>query len=366
LKKYILVIFIIIIAFASALAQNDSIKYSFFSAGHTYGHPTAQNIGLHPPFVNVFPVINSYQTMEFGVLLGDVVRDLSPSSWDAAVDDIKLINMPVFIAAGNHDISDEFTNRFGSYYYSFIEHDDLFIFITPALGRWNIDGAQKEFLINTVDTYADQVNNIFVMHHELIWWSPYNILNSVIINYQPDYPGSTNFWSEIEPIFNNLPNNVIFFAGDLGATLSVTPFMYYNYDNITMIGTGMGGGQNDNFIITDVYNDTIIYNLYALNYDDPKELGELTNYSLISSTNDNNFDTQVSLFPNPVHDELFVRNDSNHDIIIQLFSLNGNLLLNLNTKENFSSINFLNHSPGIYLVKIIEDKVYKTFRIIKK
>lgn len=366
MRRSLIHLLFVVIYFSYPLnAQVDTVKYSFFTAGHTYGHPTAQNYGLHPPFVNIFPKINAYSKMEFGVLLGDVVRDTTTLNWNAVINDIKKINMPVLIAAGNHDICMEFTQRFGPYYYSFINHNDLFIILTPSLGKWNIRGDQKNFLFSTIDSLADKVNNIFVMHHELIWWSPYNILNNIIINYIPDYPGETNFWTEIEPVFNNLPNKVFFFAGDLGATTQVSPFMYYSYDNITMLGTGMGGGVNDNFIITDVYNDTLIFNLFAVNYDDPTELGELTDYSFFNSIIEEPVTFDVSVYPNPVIDYLVVKNNITTEILIQVFDSYGKLLLFLNSQKNINTINFNNWSYGIYLVKITSRKENKTFKILK-
>ena len=67
------------------------------------------------------------------------------------------------------------------------------------------------------------------------------------MNWSPYTPDTTNFWSEVEPLFHNLPNNVIIFAGDLSANREATPYMYYNYDNVTFIASGMGSGINDNF-----------------------------------------------------------------------------------------------------------------------
>ncbi len=303
--------------------------------------------------------------MEFGFLLGDVVRDTTASSWDAVMEDINLINIPVFVASGNHDNSQEYLTRFGSYYYYFINYNDLFIVLSPSLTKWNIIDDQKEFLINTLNNFSDQVNNIFVIQHELTWWSPNNIFNNIVINYLPIYPGHTNFWTEVEPIFNNLQNNVVFFAGDLGATTQITPYMYYNYDNITLIGTGMGGGIKDNFIISDVYNDTIIFKLYALNYDDPTALGELSDYSLYTGIHEEKTLIDIDIYPNPVKDKAFVKNEFSLELSIQVFDYTGKLLLFLNTDKNKITLNFNNWTKGIYIVKVLSDSKIKTFRILK-
>jgi hypothetical protein len=41
-------------------------------------------------------------------------------------------------------------------------------------------------------------------------------------------------------MFNDLPNEVFMFCGDLGAVSSSSDVMYDNYDNISFIGSGMG------------------------------------------------------------------------------------------------------------------------------
>jgi len=362
-KNYI---FLFVIFFCSILdGQNQNLKYSFFVAGHTYGNPNHPQLGLHPPFVEVIPKINDHPTMEFGVLLGDVVQDSTIEDWDAAQNDIKQINMPVYIAAGNHDMGSEFTSRFGAYYYYFIHKNDLNIVLTPRLGNWSIKNQQKEFMINTIKDHANDVDNIFVFHHELIWWSPYNVLKDVIINYLPDYPGYTNFWNEIEPIFHSLQNNVVFYAGDLGATTAVSPFMYYSYDNITMIGTGMGGGVKDNIIISYVYNDTIVYDLYAINYEDPNALGELTDYSIINYIEPGEIKKDLLFFPNPVIDYLKINNIKGQ-LRIEVYNMNGRLLFLNETNNITSEINFSNWSDGFYLIKTIYNNRINTQKILKQ
>ena len=347
------------------LSQTDTTVYSFFVAGHTYGNPMSPQYGLYPPFVNKIEFINDYEDMEFGCLTGDVVKSSTPEYWDPAQVDIDKFDMPVYIAAGNHDIGPEFTQRFGDYYYSFVLHNDLFITLTPSLGNWNISGDQKDFLFNTLDSLAGDVDNIFVFLHELIWWSPDSIFHNVIINYIPYYPGSTNFWTEIEPVFNALPNNVVFFAGDLGCTSSVTPFMYYKFDNITLIGSGMGGGIEDNFIIIDVYNDTVDYNLIAINGEDINALGELTDFTL-AVKKDNQTELPVSLYPNPVKENLFINCSFPGESFLRIFNMNGRLILKDMIRCNETkAINTDRFSEGQYLIRIWNNKHSFTGKILK-
>ena len=253
-------------------------NYSFFVAGHTYGNPVNFQFGLHPPFVNQIPFINNYPKIEFGVLTGDVVPVSSQEYWDTALSDIGQLTMPIHIAAGNHDRGPVFESMF-DYYYSFKKEEDLFIILSPI--NWNIEGDQKDFLTKTIDSNYLSVNNIFIFCHELVWWSPDNKFSNVKINYPSHYPGSTNYWSEIDPFLDALPNNVVIFAGDMGATNAASPYMYYKNDNVTLIGSGMGGGKKDNIIIIEVnQKGELNYKLFGINEQEPFEMAKLEDYEL--------------------------------------------------------------------------------------
>ncbi len=234
--------------------NDNNYLYSFFVAGHTYGKPNVDNKGLHPPFKKKFEYLQSRLEIEFGVLTGDIVVESSIQDWDDVDKDIDTLGLPVYFAPGNHDLKDRalYSSRYGSPYYSFIKHKDLFIFLDPTKKRWNIKGAQWEFLRNVVDTSYKRVNNIFVFVHQVLWWEEDNIYANVRPNYTKWKAKKTNFWTEVEPLFHQLPNKVIFFAGDMGANRKCDDFMYDSYDNIEFVGSGMGEGKGDNFVIVNV------------------------------------------------------------------------------------------------------------------
>lgn len=289
LNKYLFLVLIIV--FSSCKKEDDLEpviveppqeefipNYTFFVVGHTYGHPQGTQKGLYLPFVEQIPFINDYPNIGLGILTGDVVRRSTQESWDSVQADIDKFFIPIHIAAGNHDRGPIFENLY-PYFYSFVKEDDLFIILSPT--NWNIEGAQKEFLMETIDSASADVKNIFIFCHELIWWSPDNKFGKVKINYAPHYPGSTNYWSEISPYLETKSNNIVIFAGDLGATTAVSPYMYYNYGNITLIANGMGGGEQDNIIITEVSSTgELNFKLLGINEGQPYELAELEEYEL--------------------------------------------------------------------------------------
>jgi len=263
--------------------EESPISYSFFIAGHTYGTPGVDNDGLHPAFKNKFDLIQSDGHIDFGVLTGDIVITGTEQNWNEVDNDIIDLGLPVYFAAGNHDVTDRtlFESRYGQTYYSFVHQSNLFIVLDPNIDGWNISGNQLQFLENALNSEAQNVNNIFVFFHQLLWWEPDNIYQNVVLNSFSGRADTINFWNEIEPLFNELAKPVHMFAGDVGAYYTGSEFMYHQYENITLIASGMGGNVRDNFIIIDVHEDaSVSYRLIALNAPDISALGDLEDYTL--------------------------------------------------------------------------------------
>ena len=245
-------LFYIVIMAATVWAScaKDETAYKFFVAGHTYGDPNVKHLGMHPPFVDHISKLNADNEIELGFLTGDILKNYETTAFpDSAKATIAQIDVPVHIAAGNHDIHELYPQYFGDYYYSFSHRDDLHIILTPGLDKWNISGDQLAFLEQTLADEAPAARHIFIYVHELIWWTPDNEYKDTKINYKPYYPGKNNFDEVVKPLLLSYPNHITIFAGDLGATDAVSSLMYDEVDNLTLIGTGMGSGTKDNIII---------------------------------------------------------------------------------------------------------------------
>ncbi len=285
--KYIF-LFLVLVLFScdkneDGTTEESPISYSFFIAGHTYGSPGVDNDGLHPAFKNKFDLIQSDGHIGFGVLTGDIVITGTEQNWNEVDNDIIDLGLPVYFAAGNHDMTDRvlFESRYGQTYYSFVHQSDLFIVLDPNLDEWNISDDQLQFLENALNSEAQNVNNIFVFFHQVLWWEPDNIYQNVTLNSLAGRADTINFWNEIEPLFNGLSKPVHMFAGDVGAFNTGSEFMYHQYENITLIASGMGGNVRDNIIIIDVHEDaSVSYRLIALNDPDINALGDLLDYEL--------------------------------------------------------------------------------------
>ncbi len=356
---------IVILLFCNLLlkAQIDSNLYSFFVAGHTYGQPGINNVGFHPPFKQKFDYIQNKTEIKFGILTGDIVSpNPTAQDWDEIDADIDTLGIPVYFAVGNHDMENRplFESRYGNTYFSFIYQNDLFIILDPNIDEWNISGAQLQFLQTTVNDNFLSVDNIYVFFHQILWKEIDNQFNYILWNSSAGRGDTINFWTDVEPVFHNLPNKVIMFAGDLGASWA-SNVTYDSYNNITLIASGMGDGNGDNFIVVNVdSNKNVNYDLICLSDTNINCLGELTDYLVVSELNSSNtFVNENShiLFPNPSCDyvNISIKDTSNTDIY--MFNMHGNLILEkkLNGKFNYS-INTESIAKGVYIVKIINNK----------
>ena len=358
-------ILLLLFQISTSMAQRPVPEYSFFTAGHTYGNPNNIQFGLHQPFVDYFPELNTNPQMELGFLTGDVVAVPTAQYWDSAQLDMAKLDMPIYIAAGNHDIGQEFSNRFGDYYYAFQHHQDLFIVLTPGLSQWNISGDQLEFLEQTLAEWAPQSRNIFMMLHELIWWSPDNIYQNVKINYVPHYPGSTNFEDVVKPLLLSYPNKIFLYAGDVGSKPSVSPCMYHHYENLTIMASGMGSLNMDNFIITNVYENYVDLDLVALNGDNIHAMGELSDWA-VNAAIPEELDLSLTVFPNPFQDYLEIRNPENQEQQVIIYNIVGKEILKSQLQDNqhkILDVSFL--KKGMYIISLSNQQYDIRLKLIK-
>lgn len=259
-----------------------NINYSFFVAGHTYGAPGVDNIGLHPPFSAKYEWIKKQKNIAFGVLTGDIVLSSTEKNWDEVDAELNTLDFPVYFAAGNHDLTNRelFEKRYGQTFFSFEKENGLFVFLDPNIDGWNISGEQLVFLKNKIS--ENKSKNIFLFLHQLIWWSPDNIFGKIKPNSTQGRAGSVNYWTEIEPLLRGSNSPIYLFAGDVGAFPNGSEIAFYVENNMTYIMSGMGGGERDNFMMVNVLkNGEVELQLVALNGGDINVLGELKDHILI-------------------------------------------------------------------------------------
>lgn len=355
MKRMFVSIIIMLMTYSISNGQGNS--YSFFVAGHTYGQPGVDNVGFHPPFKDKFPYIQSREKIKFGILTGDIVSP-GPTSqdWDEIDSDISMLGLDVYFAVGNHDMENRplFESRYGDTYYHFIFENDLFLILDPNIDNWNISGDQLIYMKDVVNSNYENVDNIFVFFHQLLWWDGDNIYSQISPNSLAGRADTINFWTEVEPFFRQKPNHIIFFAGDVGAASWSSDFMYDAYDNIELVASGMGENVGDNFVVTNVNLDkTIDYDLICLNDTELECFGDIKDYQLSLSISDTQ-QINWKLFPNPAKTKITIESNYLKDnSVLQVFNVNGRLLfespLSSNVSQTFNTDNLVS---GLYLVKI--------------
>jgi len=254
--------------------KNDTL-YSFFVAGHVYGHPETEDNDLHPPFRSKRRFIEREPDLQFGIFTGDIVRKSSPEAWDAVDRFVGSLPVPVFFAPGNHDMVDRglYESRYGQTYYSFMHQGDLFIVLDPNLDQWNISGAQLDFLKTVLEQHR-QAEHLFVFMHQILWVKREPYFKRFIPNSIMGRAKTINYWDEVESLFRLTEKPVYLFAGDTGAFPLGREILYHAYDNIHLIASGMGGGERDNYVLVKVSEDrSVTLQVIALNGDDPYFLG---------------------------------------------------------------------------------------------
>ena len=368
--KFALLISGLILFNATLSAQNATTPYSFFVAGHTYGEPGVNNQGFHPPFKQQFGYIQSRPEIEFGVLTGDIVSP-NPTllDWQEIDFEVNQLGIPVYFAVGNHDMENRpvYESRYGKTFYSFKKHNDLFIILDPYLDGWNITGDQLIFLKDILNQNANSSNNIFVFVHPILWKELGNSFDYIKWNSDASRRPNINFWTEIEPLFFQLKNQVTIFAGDLGTSWS-TPITYDEYNNITLVATGMGGNIQENYLVVNVEsNKAINYDLICLS-SDSNCLGDLRSHLTINYLDKSDSSTANTplIFPNPVTNEINIHYKTSALLTVKLFSIQGDLVMEKAFKKYFPKLKLPinNLEAGFYILEIHDGKNVFTEKLI--
>ncbi|MDA7501673.1 T9SS type A sorting domain-containing protein [Chitinophagales bacterium] len=369
--RFITQLFLILFCSISIMGQENTEAYSFFVAGHVYGKPGSNNEGFYPAFKDMFSYIQSRSEIKFGVLTGDIVS-ANPvvTDWEEVDADILTLGLPVHFAVGNHDMENRpvYEERYGSTYYHFRYESDLFIVLDPNLDNWNISGDQLQFLSEVLREEVENNTNVFVFFHQLLWRGSHNEFNYITWNSGAGRDGDVNFWTDVEPMFNCLSNRVVMFAGDLGASWS-TDVTYDSYDNITLIASGMGSDNGDNFIVVNVDSlKSVAYDLVCLEEEEPYCLGALTDFLMVSEVDTELTDwcqREFKVFPNPVVDYLTIRTNNLGATSIKLYNGFGEIVLNYSEQDqNEFSVYLGSLVSGVYYLKVFNGGNVESSKIV--
>jgi hypothetical protein len=368
MRSFITGVFILFLSCLS-FAQNDSTLYSFFVAGHSYGDAGVNNVGFHPPFKNKFSYINSRPEIKFGVLTGDIVApNPVAQDWDEIDSDIISLGLPVYFTVGNHDMEDRplFESRYGITYYDFVYENDLFIVLDPNIDGWSIKGVQLQFLKNVLNTKTQNVKNVFVFFHQVMWSTSSNEFNHIATNSGVGKIKPVNFWPDIVPLFNSLSNNVVMFSGDIGVSWA-DDITYDRYKNISFIATGMGHVDGENFVVVNVdTSKSIDYDIICLSDPVLECLADIEDHLVVNIFTSLNVSANgISLSSSLDGGIITLKIGYSEDVMIQIYSLNGKLILEKNLEDQSQyDINVSSLSKGLYILKVKESLSYPPLKFL--
>lgn len=88
---------------------------------------------------------------------------------------------------------------------------------------------------------------------------------------------------------------------------------------------------------------------------------------LVTSIEETDPGQKMIAYPNPAHDELYIRVDNPEGLRYEIFDVNGQRIAGEQITSQTTSVNVSNLSPAIYYVKLKNDQQAKqTFKIIKR
>lgn len=247
--------------------SEDKPVYRFAVAGHVYGNPHAYHGTIYSPFLKKIKEDHALSPYDKLFLTGDVVwGDSVVHVWEYCKKQLDSLNIDWAVAPGNHDkeitsffkndkISYNDTNTFEPIIY--IENKNAFVVLNTTNPGWTLTQKDKDLLIEKTKGF-DTLKNVFVFTHQL-WWlrNPPDrfYLDSLRSNSFVHYEGTSDFWKDVFPVFEQTKVQTWFFAGDMGAW-SVLPSYYEDHSGrFHFFGSGMGGGVLDNYLSVSVYQN---------------------------------------------------------------------------------------------------------------
>lgn len=276
-------ILLLICLWIAANSQTNP-TYSFLVAGHAYGAHAGTNVGLHPTFLNKFTQ-NPDSSVMAVFLTGDIVNESNTTSWNQVELELSTLGLKSYYIMGNHDNNSVghsvFKKKHGGAYYSFIYKNELFIILNSTESDRSISQTQLQFLDDLFSNTDAHWERAFIFFHEVIWNSnaKYKLVKSNSRSRYDQLKNISNFWNEVYPRLTAQKGKEFFlFAGDVGGNTDAIAASYDQWENVTLLSSGMGEVKDENFLKVNVLLDTITFQLVPLN--DGIEMKPITWYNI--------------------------------------------------------------------------------------
>lgn len=247
--------------------NSDSLQnYSFIVSGHFYGGSSnltgfpVNTILAHLDWVNES---NSTMLMSLGDIFMDVKNDIP--NYETCF--FQKLNIPLFNAVGNHDISSNiYQSNFGETFFYFQISNDIHIVLDTEINDGSIKDEQMIILNEVYELVKSNldIKNVFVYTHRTIWARSYPELDLLFTTNTQSVFGN-NYTKEVLPILALIQSKaqVHVFSGSLGDA----PASFFNFksdDGINYIATAIRGLKRDAVLIVSSRDSKIGFNVKSL------------------------------------------------------------------------------------------------------
>lgn len=271
--------------FNKAIGRVDSSgNFSFIVSGHFHGASTNQSTFPAATLLANIDTLNSLKPV-FLVSLGDLFLDVDSTyikHYQKSFFD--KLNMPLYNAVGNHDISNGnmYEKIYGATYYKLAINNNLFIVLNTEINDGSIKGAQMEFLSNLLDETLKnnlQYRNIFIFSHRPVWAENNDRYKKLFAGNTRTAIGTNNFDAEIKPLLAKLSadRNVFWMSGSLGGGPAS---FFYDKDpetKITFMQTAIRDLPRDAVLQVSINNGAVTFKGISLT---GRQLENIENYNI--------------------------------------------------------------------------------------
>lgn len=178
-------------------------SYSFLVSGHFHGASSNKSTFPAATVLAGIDTINSLKS-SFLISLGDLFLDVNEAYINNYQKSLfRKLNMPLFNAVGNHDISNGnlYEKIYGKTYYSFTNHSELFIVLNTELNDGSIKNEQLIFLESVLnEAKSEKIKNIFIFSHRPIWSENNSRYSALFAGNTRTALGENNYDDEIKPL----------------------------------------------------------------------------------------------------------------------------------------------------------------------
>jgi len=123
------------------------------------------------------------------------------------------------------------------------------------LNRDSLNQENLQLIKDSISAHQ-QCKRYFILSENMIWCNNRSLFCKVQTEQSRigEYRDN-NFWTELEPMFNKLEQDVYFIGGGMARDTGDDGYLYFAYENIHLIGTGIGESLESNALKINIHED---------------------------------------------------------------------------------------------------------------